>query len=485
MNDYDSLDAYLDDVARDPESPVPTALDSQTADVARLVVAAKNTIPLPDPAVQNRIWQDVLSGAQSPVLPRPVIRVRRWPRTLIGLAAALLVLILGVGIWLSGTRPVSAMDILARAARVATDPATSGLQSYQGIVQGTNYEYSADLGRLPFAHEALYYVWFQAPNKSRTEMYFRYDGVRRSKATPTPIPQVTLSHPDTEYLLYQIRGSDGSKGWYYSRESNMFDWTDPVFGIRPQAEGPLSQAKDISTLLQDVGRSAESVSLVGSDSVAGRAVYVVDRIKKKDPADFIPYTHERLKIDQQTYITLGYELLDDKGQPFSSWEYANFEVNPSLDASLFTMTPPAGAHVYDYRTAPDEASLLRSWQQAAAQVPFPVYRPTNIPTRLKPSYALANTDAHPIEQRYRFGDHLGVVMLWESRDEGRSGVQIPLGPYTGYYQEHTYQNMTIKELVVDTGDTRIMLLTFSDVTKAELIQLAGSLQKVEPAGTSF
>jgi hypothetical protein len=485
------------DILRDPRV-LDTTLDryfnqtqpdsTDTDPVLNSLVATEHGIT-PTATTQARIWQEVLTAhdrqphLQPQIARFPQIGPYRQHYQLLSVTAAALLIVLIAAIWSNGTKPASAAAILAQAARVRTDPVGAGVKSYQGIVVGEMHSYRPDTGINGRATKWKAFFWFQAPNLARSEFYQDCLCIVRPNRKPFTGVVAPLSTGAPDMDLFSLSGSDGLSNWYYDAKSNTGTWTDST------SDGDFDKIVYLQSLLENVGQEADRVQLAGTETLLGRAVYVLDIKIKPQGGAYYPFTHKRLKIDQQSLIVLAEEDLDDKGQPYYKWEMVSLDLNVPVDPTLFTFMLPPAAVMTDWRTTDDQAELLKAWQTAADQVEFPLYRFTDIPADMKLTRASRNVDAGvrstyggvAFEQRMKAKNGTDAVIMIEGAHNIVIGAEekLTVGPYTAYYQELAGQDQV--RLRVDMGTTQVNLMAWpAEISKDELIKLAASLEKVRP-----
>jgi outer membrane lipoprotein-sorting protein len=479
--DAESLDQYVDSLLHDPADPPHEPIDPETAAMLQKVVKVETALSDPPEVTRRKIWQQVMAHSTGkPIIARPTIVPMRKVRLVMGLAAAAIVLLITGAVITSGTKPVSAAEILAKAQQVEANPTAFGLRSYYGEIAGETHAYSTDTGLNRGVSISKDYQWFQAPNRLRIEHYTDCFCVLHPKHIPTPVPgsQYTLSTATPGVVFRSMTGSDGTTGWYYDI-NNLFIWSDAV--VRMQSETVL-QSTSLKSLLQNVGEQAESVKLVGTDSVLGRSVYVLNVTRKSAGENDLPFKYEQLKVDQETYITLSTKIMDNKGNIFYSSEFTSLEINPVLDPGLFTFNPPKDAKIHDYRTTDNEAEILRSWHQASIDASFALYKPASWPPSMKVSRAAYEDTSAPwpsVRQQYYTADGDYAFLLMESTQQSGKpsyGEKVTAGLYTADY----WEQFGTRYLGINIETTHILMIaSFNAISKEDLLKVAASLQKVE------
>jgi outer membrane lipoprotein-sorting protein len=475
MNQAEAFDRFLDDLIVDPSATPPEDVDTASAATMRAMVAVERPVSDVESLsyAQARVWNRVMAVTSDRQTEGERTR-QTWlswrlslPRLAVVATAMLLLVALGSFAIFGGTERANAAEILSRAEKVAGNKAVSGLTSYKGTIRGTSTEGSTGI-RVVYRQEVL----FQAPASDRTEMYME------ELVMPTPGPQETpaVTAPLAEGPSIYV--SDGHTAWGYNPEMNMavqydpgtLDYTTPEFG-----------ASSLASLLSAANEEYEA-SLVGSDVITSRETHVIELVPKEGTYGAQLWTRRTLWIDKGTYLTLKEVDRDERFNRDNTWEFTHLEINVPLDSSLFTFTPPPGAEIVDGRPkpAPTEAEMAQAYEELAARVPFQLYRPTYLPAKLKPQLP----DQEPIASdsvmlKFSSKASLTALMIFQSEPgipfEGNNGDVVQAGPYTGRYLERDF----IRMLVLQIGNTEVLLQGQAEVTKADLLEIAASLQAVE------
>jgi len=475
--------------------------------MARLITAIENESALPSQAMRARIWQQAIANGVSDTTNE---RHNQWLRrrmALIGVAAAL-ILAIGISVGLFSTQPVSAAEVFSRAVQVGTNPASVGLNSYRGVVNFTSHMYMMDTKTIDprIAFHTQQRVWYLKPGYERQEQYMLQ--APDSLSTPLPVPQAVASSltpvPEPSSLmlpsLANISGSDGLQHWDYDTKNKIYTRADRY--TYNSGVGTLG-ATDLPSLLQKAALDYDNVKLLGNGVVAGRAVYLIE-VTAKPKTTSLTGQKTIYKVDQQTYLTLGEVVSNQAGDILYEWEYADIEFNPSLEISLFTFTPPTDAKILDLRVHPalTIAALTQTWLVIAKQADYPVYAPTIIPAGMtagRPTYGLYG--GHLTEQRYELhGNPLAIQFDQSDQLMGplevgtdhAPGTLIQIGPYQGYYQDESGAPELQMHIVNKNRSDAVYHDTYisiygqpESVTKADLIQLFASLQRIRLSTDPF
>lgn len=195
-------------------------------------------------------------------------------------------------------------------------------------------------------------VWEKTPNKIRAEVLESTDGLFDGTVVVT----------------------DGLHGWVYEPQRNVV-----TVGSLENMEMPLPQ--EILTSMQDVIQALldiSDVSLVGEESVAGRAAYKLS-IKAKEGAEvqiFPGGGTATLWVDKEQWTVLKatYEA-GSFGQ--GEMEIEEFEMNLGVQDSLFTFEAPDSATVIE--TSSEEPVPL-SMEEAKDSASFALLVPSYVPS---------------------------------------------------------------------------------------------------------
>ena len=492
-NDMQLLDNFLDDLLAGPSAPDRPDLDADMARVARSVVMVENVRvdEAEMQAVQSRVWQDVLRPAEASKATTAARRTRfewRWPSLVprsvaVTGAAAILVLVLAATLLPGNTQSADAQEILARAEKAATGAERYGLSSYKGRITGRSYQ------AVDYYTEWQFDVWFQAPNKSRSDaQILTLAGTPVVPTTPTEV--ISSSDGILPVVPRFSIVSDGTNGWNYSTDTNSASWIGPDFFAEGLGGvGAAFGAANVQGLMANASRNYDA-RLVGTEVVLGRQTYKLELVPKPGTDVARRRAHLTTWIDQEIYVQLKSEIrgVGVEGGPANAWEYTSFELNPTIDAALFSYTPAPDTKV-TWSKLPHYAEQVRSWQAAAQRVSFQVFMP---------AYSQIPQDLIPLGPN-----------TWES--EGRSvneyyyprvRTESQQAPFTFVVQQapemDVSQRFGTSYEIVQIGDlpgrysggpsgaalffsrdgTDILIQAYEPTSKEELINMAASMQPV-------
>lgn len=399
---------------------------------------------------------------------------RHWGFAGMLLAAGILV----VGTLMLTTRPapVSAEQVLARAASSGTsNPAD--VQRLHGVYV-TRYRNDPTAAFSDLRQES----WYQAPDRV--------------------VGQAVTRLPDGRQIT-QWMGEDGSTSYSYNP-------TDQQFLLRPALDsGGSFQATSLNDVLaeargqttpssQDKSATGPShmydAQLVGTEVVAGRMAYVIDLhfvpgATLQFPDKQVP-DHVKWWIDQKVFFVLREEGWDAQGRLMRSSAYESLEINAPLNPAVFNFAAPANAAVLDLRPATAEETQ-RTWRDTAKQAAYGLWAPTYTSTELAAGRPTYNAVQGVVLQAYydnRFQDQPGsrmvvspaVVIKQESSLRAKldqRGLAVALGKGTGYIRTEA----GVITLVFEQGGTNVQLRSQPSsirLSQAMLIDIAQSMQPV-------
>jgi negative regulator of sigma E activity len=197
-----------------------------------------------------------------------------------------------------------------------------------------------------------------------------------------------------------------------------------------------------------------NLGLVGPDTVAGRAAWVVDLLPRQRGK-----TIRRVWLDQQTAVQLRTEERDSQGRLMhtSYFERVQFNPRPAPTRADFTFTPPQGARIVDeFPTVAD----------AQRRVRFHILEPTYTPQ----GFFLEGVGVvRGPRQRVmlRYNGEPGVCLLNEGllREDGPGAARVPTTP--------TAQGDGV--FVWHVGDV-ILVLIGPRIPQSELERMAKSIR---------
>lgn len=214
--------------------------------------------------------------------------------------------------------------------------------------------------------------WYEAPNRWRVESAFSTTSPRGQQDGKT----ITVS--DGTDLWSDRQPGNAVQINQLSASWNGFGDLHP-FGPPPAGLG---------AFLKQAGACSTPV-LQGSDTVAGRPVYVIDLGVTKCPSATAPEINGRrlLWVDTETLFVLKsvqYSGVD--GTPLATTEVTHVQYNVPIDPARFSFAPPPGASIQDFRPkpAPSASQDAQQLQTLARQVTFPIFAPHDLPPGLVP-----------------------------------------------------------------------------------------------------
>jgi outer membrane lipoprotein-sorting protein len=349
-----------------PDSSFARELEAQLLEGAREKVAAERKSAARDQEISKK---DALSPRRSNLpLAFRLSRSRLWPRAVLAAAAIAAAVIL----FLIITRPpaVDAQEILEKAQAAANYPAGSGIRSFELHETSTLQTATGETLHTTAAR------WFQAPDHWRSEIQSTVTGSNGQEL------------PDRASASLSI--TDGTDVWYFDQKQNSVTVNPHPAntGSTPNITGFGPQPDSLNSLFAQAS-SCFDPRVVGSDTVAGRATYIVDlgAMKCAGPATAETSGRSIIWVDKATFFVLkDVQYGSSGGQPLATTEITSIRYNPSLDAALFTFISPPGAIIQDFRPKPAPAAdqFQQQLESLAKQAAYPILVPDYIPAGLKP-----------------------------------------------------------------------------------------------------
>jgi outer membrane lipoprotein-sorting protein len=253
---------------------------------------------------------------------------------LAGLAAAAVVVlaVIGLQIWTSGARPVSATAILQKAEATASGPArfrsftiTEVSEQFPAALAG-----SEDLVRSEITR------WYETPGRWRREV------------------TSTVLAPDGEV---KSRGglvsvSDGSTVWIHRLRDNTVIVRLQGSGGADEL-GPFPEVTGgLSGLLSQAG-VCYTPRIVGGDTIAGRATHVIALGRSRcapgpEAGAGTGLVEWTVWVDKETFLILK-SVQEVDGAVAATTTVTSITYDAPPEASRFDFTPPPGARVRDQR----------------------------------------------------------------------------------------------------------------------------------------
>ncbi|HVF99835.1 MAG TPA: sigma-E factor regulatory protein RseB domain-containing protein [Chloroflexia bacterium] len=289
-------------------------------------------------------------------------------------ALALVLVTLGMAgfLTLGQPRAASAAEVLARVEQSAKGGAALDIRSFHG-----DYTFRSRHDANGAFFESHRETWFVASDKY--------------------LSRGTMRDVDGREWSW-FGGTDGKLRYNYRSDMGQLQLYDPLpaseSGDNRSMMDPLQihllEPSDLQTVIEGARQKTPPVDprseprppyiydakLAGSDTILGRPAHVIELTlvpgaSLQQPGAQIP---ERVKlwVDKQIYVVLRTEGWDAQGRVLESSGYTTFEVNKSVDQTVFNFTPPSDAAIVDMRLADAEA-LGNGWQQASRQAPFALF----------------------------------------------------------------------------------------------------------------
>jgi|GEM_PF-4121686 len=358
------------------------------------------------------------------------------------------------------TQSVNAAEIMVRAAQSTNNPIAFGLQSYHGNLGLEGRNNASD--PLDQKQEE---IWFKGPKSFRSE---------------SRQPQ-----PNGQNQLVVVQGSDGLNAWSYIPAQNLYTLLDPnPTNNNITYRNTLLGATSLTDVLQAANTYYEA-RLAAAETIVGRAVYVIEFTPRPGTQDYAPLkkaAHMKFWIDQQNYLQLGIEYRDAQNQLLFLARYTSLELNLALDSSLFRFVQPAGATIIDQRPL-SVSEVDRAWKQAAAQVPYKIFRPSFVPEGYTPSNPQFQTPRSGVlNANYGAGQgniynyNALTIMEAPTGTWKVQGEKLMIGQVAAIYLKE--KDGYLHHVFFELEGTAISVTSEMELTKAQLIQIAESLQPV-------
>ncbi len=135
----------------------------------------------------------------------------------------------------------------------------------------------------------------------------------------------------------QLIVSDGSSIWNYSRENNQV-----IIRSTHKEGGNLYDPKSFIMGYSEKFRP----NLLGEEKLDGKGCYLLELLpENKGNNDF---KEVKVWIDRKSWLIVNIKYTDLNGN-ITTYSLSDVKVNPKLEGSLFTFSPPEGVEVIDMR----------------------------------------------------------------------------------------------------------------------------------------
>lgn len=271
-----------------------------------------------------------------------------------GVPIALAIIALAVFMWPSTqARPASAAEILAKVEGVSKGTVSVPLQSAHLISksrwQDLGNKEDGDFYGLGTFTEKTTETWYKSPgNIALGEIYTLADGTKgRSSSLTTPEGRYLMNPPGVASI------TDVSK-----ESSQPFS---PLDLTAVAAETSLGSLDDVYT-----------VTVVGTNNVLGRPVYVLQKDWKEKPYTWSPMYKMELWIDQEYFVVLKTRMWLKDGGSYLEQDVTKLEFNVPVADSLLEV--PTGTFVADMRSATAE-EVKTAWRKVNSKAGIALYAP--------------------------------------------------------------------------------------------------------------
>jgi outer membrane lipoprotein-sorting protein len=344
---------------------------------------------------------------------------------LVGILLALSLALAGCG------RQITAEEIVAK-----MQETIENTEDAHAVVMADVYAQGIEL-------QATAEVWEKSPNKVRVEVIEASDA----------------------HFAGAVMVTDGQTAWAYEPLRNVV-----TVGGDGDVEMPLPQ-EVIASLQESIQEllDASELELVGEESVAGSAAYILKATPKEDTTvDLLPGDGTAtLWVDKEQWIVL--KATYDAGSfGQASMEVESFELNAGLPDDLFTFEVPDGATVIDVEArTPQPLTLDEAKAEAAFGLGIPAYVPGGATLievfRVGDSYIL----------RYDHSTQVSFTVV--------QGPELASPPPLGQTQGITVRGQDATVITDDAGGNTFLYWTEGEVTLtvAGHISLDEALQVAE------
>lgn len=364
MEQADALEKFLNELEKNPNAQPPRELDSQTVEALKKMNAFF-AAPEPNPqfvaSLRDILARQANTGASTQKTPRAFFALPRW--SFVGIAAALLVALVALGMWVTQPAPVDASIVLSKARDTANDFSAVGVTTFEMTTESEQAilgDPQQPITGMSFTTSKIYYG---SPLRWRVET-----------------TDQTLNAPRTTNINVQ----DGATNWTYDAFNNLV-----LADVPSQVGLPLPNVGSLELLNQDVSQ-CWTPRVIGEEMVAGRAAYIIDLGNNKCRSAALAAFHNaqrKLWVDKETFFVLRDEIkTEDGAQNLDTYVVREIRYNLPLDDALFQFTPPQGSKLNDMRPkpAPNAQEFLRQLQELEKQSGVPLYTPQEIPNGLVP-----------------------------------------------------------------------------------------------------
>ncbi len=141
--------------------------------------------------------------------------------------------------------------------------------------------------------------------------------------------------------------SDGQKGWLYDPLNKQVVVNSLPAGMpNPPLVG---KAEDLSAVLKGAS-NCFSPTLRSSESIAGRAAYVLDLGPSRcaAPGTLEAQNVRTIWVDSETFMVVKSDLTEPSGKLLRREQVLSVEYNKPVDSAIFQFTPPPGVRVQDF-----------------------------------------------------------------------------------------------------------------------------------------
>ena len=358
------MERYFEELETNPNAEPPRGLDAQMIETMKKMNAHFDA---PEPnaefvaSLRGTLAHQANQSAHTQKTARAFFALPRW--SFVGIAAALLVAIVAIGMWVTQPSPVDASIVLNKAREAANNFSAVGVNTFEMTTESEQAilgDPQQPIAGMSFTTSKIYYG---SPLRWRVET-----------------TDQTLNAPRTTNINVQ----DGATNWTYDAFNQLV-----LADVPSQVGLPLPNVGSLELLNQDVSQ-CWTPRVIGAEIIAGRAAYKIDLGNNKCRSAALAAFHNaqrKLWVDKETFFVLRDEIkTEDGAQNLDTYVVREIRYNIPLDEALFQFTPPQGSKLNDLRPkpAPNAQEFLQQLQELAKQSGVKLYMPREIPNGLVP-----------------------------------------------------------------------------------------------------
>ncbi len=472
------MERYFEELETNPNAEPPREMDSQMIETIKKMNAY---FAAPEPnaefvaSLRDTLARQANQGAPAQKTARTFFALQPW--SFVGISAALLAAIVAIGLWVTQPAPVDASMVLNKARDAANNFSAVGVNTFEMTTESEQAilgDPQQPITGMSFSTSKIYYG---SPLRWRVET-----------------TDETLNTPRTTNINVQ----DGATNWTYDAFNNLV-----LADVPSQVGLPLPNVGSLELLNQDVSQ-CWTPRVLGEESIAGRAAYMIDLGNNKCRSAALAAFHNarrKLWVDKETFFVLRDEIkTQDGAQNLDTYVVREIRYNIPLDDTLFQFTPPQGSKLNDMRPkpAPNAQEFLQQLQQLEKQSDVKLYTPRAIPNGLVPRTPRYDPLDNTVKLEYvpladastnTFADLSGITILetqatdekiemWTQGSEPSGISRYRTWTRKGDYNPNTNEGSnSAVYLVID--DTFVVVSSYI-VSVDDLLKTALSLERITP-----